>query len=129
MTKALNPHGVHPPQAAYNHTMAINPGARWLVISGQLGIDTQGQVAAGALAQTEQIFANIQACLRAHGMDKRDLVKLTTYLTDARFVPEMRRARDAFFGDMTPPTSTLLIVAGLADPDYLVEIEAWAAKD
>jgi enamine deaminase RidA (YjgF/YER057c/UK114 family) len=55
-------------------------------------------------------------------------VKFTTYLTDARFIGEYREARSKIIGDDVQPTSTLLIVAGLAAPQFLVEIEAWAAK-
>jgi enamine deaminase RidA (YjgF/YER057c/UK114 family) len=57
-----------------------------------------------------------------------DIVKFTVYLTGARFVGEYRAARSKVIGDDVLPASTLLIVAGLAAPEMLVEIEAWAAK-
>ena len=66
--------------------------------------------------------------VEANGMSKTDIVKFTTYLTDARFIGEYREARSNIIGDDIMPTSTLLIVAGLAAPQFLVEIEAWAAK-
>lgn len=128
MNSASNPSGIHKPLSVYSHVVKVPANADWLVISGQLGIDPQGNIARGVRAQTEQIYANILAGLRENGMDKQDLVKLTTYITDPRGIPEMRAARDAFFEGVTPPTSTLLVIDGLADPDFLIEIEAWAAK-
>jgi enamine deaminase RidA (YjgF/YER057c/UK114 family) len=61
-------------------------------------------------------------------MTKEHLVKLTIYLTDARHIEEMRAARSKVFGDDARPASTLVIVDGLASPEFLVEVEAWAAK-
>jgi 2-iminobutanoate/2-iminopropanoate deaminase len=58
----------------------------------------------------------------------KDLVKVTVFLTDSRFTGPYREVRDRFIKDMPYPASTLLIVAGLADPVMLVEIEAVAAK-
>lgn len=78
--------------------------------------------------QAEQAFRNVVACLEANGMGREDLVKFTIYLTDSRFIGDYRTARSAIIGDEIQPASTLLIVSGLASPDLLVEIEAWAAK-
>ena len=55
-------------------------------------------------------------------------VKFTVYITDSRFIGDYRAARKKIIGDNTLPTSTLVIIDGLASPDMLVEIEAWAAK-
>jgi len=61
-------------------------------------------------------------------MRKQDLVKITVFLTDARHIADYRAARARLLGDAVRPASTLLIVAGLASPDMLIEVEAWAAK-
>ncbi len=106
----------------------MSENARWLAISGQVGMDREGKIANGVKAQSEQVFRNIAACLEANGMRKEDLVKVTVFLTDAVFLAEYRAGRSAVFGDDNQPASTLLIVAGLASPDFLVEVEAWAAK-
>jgi 2-iminobutanoate/2-iminopropanoate deaminase len=119
---------MHPPLGNYSHTVNVPPGASWLVISGQVGADKNGKVARGVERQTERAFRNIVAALKASGMDKQDLVKVTVYLTDSRFVDEFRRGRDKVLGDMVGPASTLLVVNGLAGPDLLVEVEATAAK-
>ena len=71
---------------------------------------------------------NILAILRGNGMRKGHLVKITVYLTDPRHIEAYRAARKKIIGDATRPPSTLLVIDGLASPDLLIEIEAWAAK-
>jgi len=61
-------------------------------------------------------------------MGFEDLVKITVLLTDARFTQASRDARDRALGSASPPTSTLMVVTALASPDFLIEIEAIAAK-
>ncbi|MCP4328369.1 MAG: RidA family protein [Alphaproteobacteria bacterium] len=128
MNEAMNPKTIHPPLAPYTHTVRVPPNAEWLAISGQLGVDAKGRLAGGAKRQAEQAFRNILACLKANKMAKAHLVKLNVYLTDSRFIADYRAARQKVLGDGALPASTLAIVDGLAAPDYLVEIEAWAAK-
>jgi enamine deaminase RidA (YjgF/YER057c/UK114 family) len=127
MNTLSNPSTVHKPAGPYHHTVLVAENARWLAIAGQVGMDREGNIASGVRAQSEQVFRNIAACLEANGMRKEDLVKVTVYLTDSRFLAEYRAARSAVFGDDIQPASTLVIVAGLASPDFLVEVEAWAA--
>ncbi len=128
MNKHLNPKTIHQPGGVYTHTVHVPADSEWLVISGQIGIDSEGRLADGIRAQSEQVFRNILAALDAHHMSKADLVKTNVYLTDSRFIGEYRAARSAVLGDECAPASTLVIVDGLAAPDMLVEIEAWAAR-
>jgi enamine deaminase RidA (YjgF/YER057c/UK114 family) len=55
-------------------------------------MNREGKIASGVKAQSEQVFRNIAACLEANGMRKEDLIKVTVYLTDARFLAEYRAA-------------------------------------
>ena len=128
MNTAMNPKTVHKPGGSYSHTVKVPANAEWLGISGQVGVDAKGKLADGVRKQSEQVFRNILACLRANGMSKKDLVKFTVYITDSRFVDDYRAARKKIIGDDTQPTSTLVVVDGLASAAMLVEIEAWAAK-
>lgn len=128
MNQSTNPDTVHAPLGAYVHSIEVPPGARWLVISGQVGIDAKGKIGKDIAVQSERALRNVLACLRAHKMSKHDLVKTTTYLTDARYVTAFREARRKVFGDDCTPTSTLLIIDALAAPEMLVEVEAWAAR-
>ena len=72
-----------------------------------------------------EAFANLRAVLTANGMAVENIVKTTVFLTDRGLLPIFRSARSAVFGDHAP-ASTLLFVAGLADPRFVVEIEAEA---
>ena len=128
MHEYSNPKQVHPPLGAYSHTVKVPPNATWLILSGQVGINTSGKLQTGMRRQAEQVFRNILACLRANKMKKEDLVKLVVYLTDSRFVEEYRAARAKVLGGDVLPASTLLVIDGLAHPDMLIEVEAWAAK-
>ena len=128
MNISANPAAVHKPLGKYCHTTLVPASARWLVVSGQVGIDKNGKLATKFRKQAEQCFRNILACLRENRMRKGDLVKTTVYLTDSRFVDDYRLARSRVIGDVTLFTSTLVVVDGLASPDILIEIEAWAAK-
>jgi len=72
-----------------------------------------------------QALANLGAVLAAHGMGPANIVKMTVFLTEPELVREWRAQRDAFLQGHAP-ASTLLIVAGLATPDFKVEVEAEA---
>ena len=128
MNVSSNAAAVHKPLGKYCHTTLVPASVRWLVVSGQVGIDKNGKLATNLRKQAEQCFRNILVCLRENRMRKGDLVKTTVYLTDSRFVDDYRLARSRIIGDATLFTSTLVVVDGLASPDILIEIEAWAAK-
>lgn len=128
MNTPTNPSSVHKPLGMYSHTMKVSPGSEWLVVAGQLGVNSEGGVADGFRPQAEQALSNIIACLRANDMDKEDIVKLTIYSTVSDCQGEVRAARRKILGEAVVPPTTLVIVAGLASPEFLIEIEAWAAK-
>ena len=127
MLKHLTPAGIAKPLGRYSHAVEIPPNARWLYVSGQVGMMPDGELAAGFEAQTEQAFANLKAALAAAGMGFADVVKLTYYLTDAANVALLRKVRDRFIVD-PPPAATLAVIKALAAPELLFEIEAVAAK-
>lgn len=128
MNEMSNPGSVHTPLGAYSHTAKVPAGSEWLVVAGQVGIDAGGNLASGAREQAAQAFRNVVECLAANGMDRGDLVKFQVFLTDPRFIEDYRAARRDVIGDEHRPPSTLLIVQGLATPEIVVEIEAFAAK-
>ncbi|GGG46597.1 translation initiation inhibitor [Caldovatus sediminis] len=123
-----NPEGVHSTGGRYAHAALIEGGpARRLVVSGQVGLKPDGSLAEGGEAQVEQALANLGTVLRAHGMAPSDVVKVTVFLTERALIGAWREQRAAFFGAHVP-ASTLLLVAGLADPRFLVEVEAEAVQ-
>lgn len=120
-----NPAGVHTPGSRYSHAALVEGPGRRLVISGQIGVAPDGTVAAGGEAQIAQALANLGAILKAHGMGPGDIVKMGVFLTDRGLIPAWRAQREGFLGSHAP-ASTLLIVAGLADPRFVFEVEAEA---
>jgi len=111
----------------YSLGAEVPQGVRLLFVSGQVGVDSRGKILDGIDKQVAQVWKNIGQVLKAGGMGYRDIVKVNAFLTDSRFVPAYRAGRDQFISEPYP-ASTLLIVAGLADPAMLVEIEVVAAK-
>lgn len=111
----------------YSLGCEIPPGARTVYVSGQVGLDGNGKLQDGIEAQCEQVWKNIGEVLKAADMAYGDIVKITSFLTDSRFIVANRAARDKFIREPYP-ASTLLIIQGLADPAMLVEIEVIAAK-
>ena len=126
MAQVITPPDVAAPFSRYAHGILTESGCRWLHVSGQVGILPDGTMAMSGEAQLEQAFSNVFAVLRAAGMDKQHLVKLTVLLTRADEVGSYRTVRDRLL-DGHIVASTLMVVAGLASPDFLVEIEAVAA--
>ena len=127
-------HGDHhhkqSPRGARADRLHARPAAaraceRRLIISGQVGVAQDGSVPSTGEGQIAQAFANLRAVLEANGMSVTNLVKTTVFLTDRSLLASFRAARDAVYGGHAP-CSTLLFVAGLADPRFVVEIEAEA---
>jgi 2-iminobutanoate/2-iminopropanoate deaminase len=119
-----NPPAVRAP-TGYTHAIQITGDYRRLIISGQVGMAQDGSIPSSGEGQVAQALANLRAILAAHGMTVENIVKTTAFLTDRELLPAYRQARGAAFGDHAP-ASTLLFVAGLADPRWVVEIEAEA---
>lgn len=119
-----NPPAVRPP-TGYTHAIQITGDYRRLIISGQVGVAPDGAVPSSGEGQIAQAFANLRAVLSAHGMTVENIVKTTAFLTDRGLLGSYRQARGAVFGEHAP-ASTLLFVAGLADPSWVVEVEAEA---
>ncbi|MEM1382979.1 MAG: RidA family protein [Pseudomonadota bacterium] len=121
------PDEIHPPFSRYAHGVAVPPGARLVVCSGQLGIAADGTVPDGAEAQTTLALWNLDAILAEGGMTRADIVRLNAYVTDRAHLAGYMTARNAFFDGLEPPGSTLMIVSGFARPEFVVEIEAIGA--
>lgn len=123
-----NPPGVHPPQAHYSH---VARSGQTLYISGQLAMDRAGAVVGlgDARAQARQCYDNLAAILAHYGGSLRHLIKTTTYITHWGYRPLVAAARDELFPAAPYPANTLVVVAGLAEPHFLVEIEGIAVLD
>lgn len=127
MFNSMNPEGVAPPFRHYVHSIEVPPNCRWLSISGQIGVAPEGTVPDGITAQTELAWANNLKILEANGMGIENIVKVIQYLTRVEDRDAHFKVRNRYLGEHTP-TSTLLFVSALAQPEFVVEVEISAAK-
>jgi len=120
--KVIQPKSLNDPRPRYSQGI-LNSGGKLLFIAGQTASDKDGNVVGKGdiRAQTEQVFANLKAVLKAAGGTLDNLVMTTTYITDREYREGYNEVRRRQY-KKTPPTSTLVIVKGLAHPDYLIEI-------
>lgn len=98
-----------------------------LFIAGQVAFDKQGRPAHGRdfTAQAREVHRSVQAQVEAGGGTLRDVVKLTTYITDMRYREELVPIREEFFGPKLP-AHTQVAIAALGRPEWLIEVEAIA---
>ena len=126
----INPEDLPTPES-YTHVIAAT-GSRLVFVAGQVADDAQGNlVGAGDLAaQARLAFANVGRALAAAGARPKQVAKLTIYVVhhEQAFLPAISEARVAVFGDHKP-TDTLVGVETLAEPGYLIEVEAIAVVD
>ena len=127
MLNMHNPRSIAAPIGTYSHGIEVPPGARWLYVAGQIGVRPDGSVPASIEEQTELVWQNILAVLADAGMGIGDVVKITSFLTRHENFPRFAQVRAKFLGSHRP-ASTLLVVSSLARPEFLVEVEAVAAK-
>ncbi|BCY12329.1 RidA family protein [Actinoplanes sp. L3-i22] len=111
----------------YSNVVTINSGSRLVWTSGQVAAGPDGVVPSGWAEQTRQVFRNLGTALETAGATWADVVKLTFYVVDTDELPTVRAVRDEFVNVAAPPTSTLIKVAGLFRPEFLIEVEAVAA--
>lgn len=126
MKKVLQPKSLNDPRPRYSQGI-LTRGGKLLFIAGQTASDKDGNVVGkGDIeAQTRQVFKNLSAVLTEVGGSLDNLVMTTTYITDRKYREGYNRVRMQYY-KKDPPTSTLVIITGLAHPDYLIEINGVA---
>lgn len=110
--------------------LAVVTGGNLILLAGQVPLDAEGHLVGkdDFGAQAEQVFRNLLRALEAVGAGPRDLVKLTTFVTDASHLPTFRQVRDRMLDPTHPPASTFVQIGRLARPEFLVEIEGIALR-
>lgn len=123
--QAIRPTGIAN-SPAYSH--ALKKDGLPVFIAGQVAQDAKGAVVGeGDIgAQVEQVFLNLRTVVNACGGSMEDIVKITVFTTDLAYRPAIGAARTKHFRAGFMPASTFLVVSSLADPRFLVEIEAVA---
>jgi len=82
-------------------------------------------------AQTRATYENVRIALASAGAEPGDIVRMRTYIVDYKpeYLEPLGIETAAFFGDHPPPAATLLGVASLAMPEFMIEIEVTAVID
>jgi enamine deaminase RidA (YjgF/YER057c/UK114 family) len=123
-----SPAGVHKPFASYSHVVCAQGANKLIFCAGQVAADSAGNVLPpdDFAAQTKMVMENLRLALAEGGASLSDVVKVTIYVCNQHDVPKARSILQDYFGD-DPPASTLCVLRGLANPNFLLEIEAIAA--
>lgn len=125
MSTALTPIQTPIPSPGYVQAAEVPAGSRLLFISGQIPQRPDGTIPDAFEEQCEQVWRNLFASLEAAGMTPKNLVKVTTFLS-RRDLRDANSAVRAAMLDGHEPAVTV-IITGIYDEDWLVEIEAVAA--
>ena len=126
MPREISTDAAPPPFSAYAQGVEIEGGARQITVAGQVGVTPEGRLAGDGRAQHRQAWANVAAVLEAGGMGLSDITEILGILTGPEGVALFREERERALGPHR--AAATLIVAGLAHPDWQVEIMVRAAK-
>ncbi len=128
MLKAHNPKTIAAPLApSYCHGMEVPPNARWLYTAGEVGVDTNGDVATGFEAQCRQVWTNIVEILRSAEMSASDIVKMHAFVVAGNDMMAYATIRSEYLGDHKPASAAIYVPALLL-PELLIEVDVTAAK-
>jgi 2-iminobutanoate/2-iminopropanoate deaminase len=110
-----------PPFSKYAQATRTRAGSDLVFVSGQVGVDVNGNLADSARGQHVQAWHNVLSILADQGLGPADIVEMTVYITNSDGVPLYREVRDEMMAGHEA-ASTLLIISGLANPDWVVEV-------
>jgi enamine deaminase RidA (YjgF/YER057c/UK114 family) len=124
----LSPDGLHK-NPAYSQVAVVEGNFKTIYIGGQNAVDKDGNVVGkGDIeAQAQQVLKNLETAVKAGGGSFENIIKWNVYLVQGQ---SAEKALKVFQGPMSkmekPPLITGIFVAGLANPDFLLEMEAVA---
>jgi enamine deaminase RidA (YjgF/YER057c/UK114 family) len=124
----INPKTISKPFTNYAHVVTVEGAKKLVFCAGQVAADVDGKVLPpdNFERQTKMVMKNLTNALAAGGAKLSDVTKVTIYICNPHDVPKARGILHDYFGEH-PPGSTLCILRGLANPNFLLEIEAIAA--
>lgn len=129
LIRTLQPENVVKPyKNRFSHGKLVPAGAAWLFTAGQTGVDVDGTIGEGIEEQADLAMRNLHNIVVDAGMHADDVIKMTIYYIDPAHLPIIVAARNKYFGENFRPASTAVGISALARPEYLVEVEAVAAR-
>ena len=124
----INPDALHKNQA-FTQVVAVTQPARTIYVGGQDAVDAAGNIVGkGDLArQTEQVLSNLRTALQAAGADLKHIIKWNLYVVQGQDLrPGLEAFQRAWGRTPNPPVITMCFVSALANPDFLLEMDAIA---
>lgn len=114
------------PRGGYAQAVKLESFEKLLFVSGQIPMTSDDVLPEGFKAQARQAWFNVDAQLKAAGMSKADIVKVTVFLADRHHTMENREIRAEYLGALTPAMT--VVIAGIFDTAWLLEVEVIAAQ-
>jgi enamine deaminase RidA (YjgF/YER057c/UK114 family) len=115
----------------FTQVAAVTRPAKLIFVGGQNGVAVEGRMAGSDIvSQSEQAYKNLIVALEAAGASLQDVVKMTIYIVQGHSIQDAFGAvQRVQVQQVPPPTVSVIVVAGLANPNFLIEIEAIAAVE
>ena len=127
MRKIIEPGNMPPPASHYHHGILVSGEPRTLYLSGQLGERADGTISGTIEDQAEQAWRNVKLLLAEAGMSVSNVTKVTSYIVGRDNIDAYVERHRLEVKENKPPW-TLLVVEGLGNPEYLVEIDVIASR-
>lgn len=130
----LQPTELTKPLGQYSQ-VSRDPATGLVCLAGQVAIDAMGNLVGpnDFAAQMRQVFANVDAGLRAAGASFASILRLNTYIVHIEDMDQFRSVRNEIYARLCPegkyPPHTLAVVKALSSPEHLIEVEAIAIAD
>ena len=122
----INAKNAPAPRGGYSQAVKVEDFRTLVFISGQIPVADDDKVPESFEDQARLVWRNIDAQLKAAGMSKADLVKVTTFLADRHHTMANREIRSEYLGSVAPAMS--VVIAAIFDEKWLLEVEAIAAQ-
>lgn len=114
--------------ASYSDVVAVSGPGRWVIVSGQVGMDADHKVEGDLRAQTHSTFDHIERNLAKVGAGMSDVVKITVYLTSLDEYAEFSAVRSERFGDSLPASAAVQVAGLLLGAEIEIEALAFVAE-
>jgi enamine deaminase RidA (YjgF/YER057c/UK114 family) len=124
----LNPEALHV-NPAFTQAIAVEGTVRTVYVGGQNAVDASGAIIGGGDIRTQarQVFKNLEIALTAGGAKLEHVVKWTIYVVAGQPPQAGFEVFQEVWGHRGPPPAiSVLFVSGLANPDFLMEVDAIA---